>query len=105
MELMGLRNAAQAAVTSGLEAGASGSQPDGTEPAQVQTALGRSINRLRKECGWTFDELANQTKMEKKLILGHVNNGKGAHPRNLRNYADAFARRLNRPVTVAELES
>jgi hypothetical protein len=60
---------------------------------------------LRKECGWSFDELANQTKIDKTLILGHVNHGKGVHPRNLRNYADAFSSGLKRSVSVAELES
>jgi hypothetical protein len=75
------------------------------EAKDYKTRLGRNIDRLRKECGWSFDELANQTKIEKKLTLGHVNDGKGAHPRTLKIYADAFAQELGRPVSIAELES
>jgi hypothetical protein len=74
-------------------------------PAKVyKTATGRNIDRLRKECGWSFDALAEKTGIDKKLTLGHVNEGKGAHPSTLKTYADAFSKGLNRPVTVAELE-
>jgi len=66
---------------------------------------GTNINRLRKECGWSFDQLAEKTGLEKKLILGHVNGGKGAHPRTMKIYADAFTKALNRKVTVHEIES
>jgi hypothetical protein len=68
------------------------------------TRLGRNIDRLRKECGWSFDKLAKKTGLDKKLILGHVNEGKGAYPKTIKVYADAFARDLNRTVEVAELE-
>jgi len=70
-----------------------------------QTATGRNINKLRKECGWSFDQLAAKTGLDKKLILGHVKHGKGFIPRTLRTYADAFTKKLNRTVTVAEIES
>ena len=78
----------------------------GTGPATTyKTAFGRNVDRLRKECGWSFDALAGKTGLEKKLILGHVNDGKGAHPRTIKTYAEAFTKKLNRSVTVAELES
>jgi hypothetical protein len=69
-----------------------------------KTSMGSNIDRLRKECGWGMDELANKTGLDKKLILGHINKGKGAYPNTLRIYADAFTGKLNRTVTVAELE-
>jgi hypothetical protein len=69
-----------------------------------KTALGRRIDGFRKECGWSFDELANRTGFYKKLILGHVNEGRGARPNTLKMYADAFTKKLDRRVTVAELE-
>jgi hypothetical protein len=70
-----------------------------------RTPLGRNIDRLRKECGWSFDDLADKTDLDRRLVLGHVNEGKGALPRTLRRYATAFSDALNRPVTVAELQS
>ncbi len=71
---------------------------------ECPTAFGRNVDRLRKECGWSFDDLANKTGLEKKLILGHVNEGRGAQPRTKKTYADAFAKELKRTVTVTELE-
>ena len=81
------------------------------KPKQKQSAkryltnVGRSIDQLRKECGWSFVDLDQQTALGKKLILGHVNKGKGATPRTLKKYATAFSKKLARPVTVAELET
>jgi DNA-binding XRE family transcriptional regulator len=77
----------------------------GGGPAKAhKTAFGRNIDRLRKECGWSFDELAKKTGLDKKLTLGHVNEGKGAHPITVKTYAETFARELGRIVTVVELE-
>jgi hypothetical protein len=70
-----------------------------------KTALGRNIDRFRKECGLSFHDLAKVTGLDKKLVLGHVNGGKGAHPQTLATYAQTFMEKLERPVTVAELES
>lgn len=74
-------------------------------PAKVyKSRAGRNIDKLRKDCGWSFDQLAKRTGIDKSLILGHVNKGKGAHPDTLKTYADAFSKALNRSVTVGELE-
>jgi hypothetical protein len=70
-----------------------------------KTALGRNVDRLRKECGWTFDDLATATDLDRTSVLGHVNKGRGARPSTLTAYADAFTEKLGRPVTVVELES
>jgi hypothetical protein len=69
-----------------------------------KTVMGANIDRLRKECGWSFDDLAEVTRIDKKRILAHVNKGSGAHPSTLEAYAEAFTEKLGRPVTVAELE-
>lgn len=80
-----------------------------TAPSSIvtpkKTSIGRNIDRLRKECGWSFNDVAEKTGLDKKLILGHVNLGKGTRPNTLKMYADAFGKKLGRPVTVAELES
>jgi hypothetical protein len=52
------------------------------------TALGRNIGTLRKECGWSFDDLAKASDLDKKLILGHVNDGKGTHPKTVKSSGD-----------------
>jgi hypothetical protein len=78
----------------------------GTKPAKsYKTVLGRNIDLLRKHCGWSFDDLAQATGLDKKLLLGHVNGGKGAHPSTLERYAQTFTEKLGRTITVAALES
>jgi len=67
------------------------------------TCLGRNLDVLRLESGWSFDEMAVATGIDKKLILGHVNKGKNAIPSTLATYATAFTDKLGRSVTVAEL--
>jgi len=79
--------------------------PETGPTKSYRTDFGRNVDRMRKECGWSFDQLADKTGLDKKLILGHVNDGKGARPNTVRTYAEAFTKKLNRTVTVAELES
>jgi hypothetical protein len=81
------------------------SAPSMTAAQNKPTLLGRNINRLRKECGWSFDQLAEATGLDKKLILGHVNDGRGAYPRTLKTYADAFTKGLKRPIKPDDLSS
>jgi len=70
-----------------------------------RTPLGRNINRLRNECGWTFEVLAEKVDLDRRVVIGHVNEGKGARPGTLKQYATAFSDELNRQVTVQELQS
>jgi hypothetical protein len=66
-------------------------------------ALGHNIDRLRQDCGWTYDVLSEKTGIDRRLILGHVQEGKGARATTLKSYADAFSRELKRPISVADL--
>ncbi len=75
---------------------------EGTPSAQVRT--GQNIDRLRKECGWSFDVLADKTGIDKKLTLSHVNKGTKPGPRIMKEYAQAFTKELGRQVSVADLE-
>jgi hypothetical protein len=63
-----------------------------------------NIDRLRRECGWSLNDCERWTGLDKKLIRGHIR-GKGAHPKTLKMYAQAFSKELKRAVTVSELES
>lgn len=70
----------------------------------TDTRIGRNINILRKECGWSFDELAKKTLIDKKSILSHVNKGARPIPRILKEYAQAFSKELGRRITAPDLE-
>ena len=80
-------------------------QIDETTVGAESFRFGSNLARLRLECGWSFDEMARATDIDKKLILGHVNKGKKAHPGTMATYAQTFSEKLGRPVTVTELES
>src|SRR5260370_24062192 len=66
------------------------------------TPLDQNIDGLRRECGWSIDELSNETGLDKKLILRHLQ-GKGAYPRTIKTDADAFTKKLGRTISVADL--
>jgi hypothetical protein len=67
-------------------------------------AIGRNIDTLRKECGWSLDKLARETGIDKKSILSHVNKGVRPIPRLLAEYAQAFSKTLGRKITAPDLE-
>jgi hypothetical protein len=68
------------------------------------TRVGKNIDTLRKECGWSFDKLAGETGIDKKSILAHVNKGTRPRPRILKEYAQAFSKALGRNITAPDLE-
>jgi len=74
-------------------------------PEDEATAVGRNIDRLRKECGWSLDQLAKETGIDKKSILSHVNKGVRPIPRILKEYAQAFSKALERKIIAPDLES
>jgi hypothetical protein len=80
---------------------AGGAPAAGNKP---KSPIGRNIDRLRKECGWSFDDLADKTGNDKKNILAHVNEGRKPRPRTMKEYAQAFSKEQQREITVAELE-
>jgi hypothetical protein len=66
-------------------------------------ALGPNIDRLREECGWSFDKLSEKTGLDRRLIIGHAREGKGARVSTLKVYAEAFSRELGRRISVTDL--
>lgn len=75
-----------------------------TRKQSLADHIGKNIDRLRNECGWSFAKLAKKTGIDKKLILSHVNRGAKPHPKTMKEYAQAFAKELNRPITANDLK-
>jgi hypothetical protein len=67
-------------------------------------AIGRNLDNLRKECGWSLGQLAAKTGIDKKSIVSHVKKRVRPTPRILKLYADAFTNELGRKITVLDLE-
>lgn len=84
--------------TANLAQGVEGKPNDGA------TVIGRNIDRLRNECGWSLDELGKQTGIDKKSILSHVNKGVKPIPRIRKEYAQAFSKALGRRIIAPDLK-
>jgi len=78
--------------------------PAKDDPPKPTTRIGENILKLKAECGWSYDQLADKTGIGKKSILSHVNKGVRPRPRILKEYAQAFSRELRRTITAPELE-
>jgi DNA-binding XRE family transcriptional regulator len=66
--------------------------------------VGLNINKLRQECGWSFEAMADEVGISKDTALDHVNKGTRPQPKTLRAYADAFTDKFGRQVSVGELQ-
>lgn len=74
-------------------------------PEKYKTASARNIDRLRLECGWSYNDLEKATGISKRLIVNHIKHGTRIYPKNLKLYADQFTKQLRRTVTVADLQA
>ena len=72
--------------------------------ASAKLRIGQNIDRLRKECGWSFEHLAEKTGIDKKAILSHRHGKHKPNPKTLKEYAQAFTKELHRPITANNLE-
>jgi DNA-binding XRE family transcriptional regulator len=72
--------------------------------AGAKVRIGQNIQKLRKECFWSLDTLAHKTGIDKKAILSHVHGKSKPNPGTQREYAQAFTKELNRPITANNLE-
>jgi transcriptional regulator with XRE-family HTH domain len=66
--------------------------------------IAANIQRLRKDCGWSLDQLADKTGIDKKLVLAHVHGKRKPYPHNAKLYADTFSKALGRPIAASDLE-
>ena len=67
-----LRSGTNQAESSYVQNGAKSMQGVESNSTKRAAAIRRNITRLRKECGWSFDQLAEETGIDKKSILSHV---------------------------------
>jgi len=74
--------------------------PGRFEPRGV---LGRNIDRLRREAGWSLSRLADEAGVDRKAPGKHIAGRRKLYPSTVKKYALALSRGVNRVVTVAEL--
>jgi hypothetical protein len=69
-----------------------------------QTPIAVNIDRLRKDCGWSMDQLAEKIDHDKRLVLAHVHGKTKPRPSTVKVYADVFTKALGRKITPRTLE-
>lgn len=72
--------------------------------ADTRPKLAQNLEKLRRECGWTLDRLAEEAGLHRTTVIRHAR-GHSARPANVKQYADAFARGLGRSVSIDDLLS
>jgi hypothetical protein len=87
------------------KAGSKKSGPHRQGPKEYPTALGRNIDALRLELGWSFNDLERLSGISKKRILDYVNKGAMPRPRTLKDLSDTFTKAFGYPVSVADLQA
>jgi transcriptional regulator with XRE-family HTH domain len=70
----------------------------------AKVRIARNIEKLKTECGWSYEQLADATGIDKKLVLSHTHRKHKPNPKTLRDYAQAFSKELNRSITANNLE-
>jgi len=78
--------------------------PVGAPQSQAGIRIGQNIKKLRKECGWSQDQLEAKSGVDKKQIGSHERGKSKPQPRIAKLYADAFSKALDRRITVNDLE-
>jgi hypothetical protein len=77
----------------------------GKDEKKYKTNLGRNIDQLRQDCGWSYNDLEKSTGISKRLIIDHIFGRRQPQPKNLKLYADNFSRQLKRSITVSDLQN
>ena len=91
-------------ITSGTDIAKGNKQQElqGDRPRSV-TAVGKNIERLRFEIGFSYEELASRMGVEKKTVWANASGRTMPRPQTLKLYADVFSDKLDRPVSVEEI--
>jgi hypothetical protein len=72
-------------------------------PAEAASLVGRKIDELRREAGWSLGKLAEEAGVDRKAPGKHIRGHRNLYPSTVKKYAQALSRGLNRVVTVSEL--
>ena len=71
-------------------------------PAKSVDSIGAQINRLREECRFSVEELAEEVELETRSVQRHIADVHIPHNRHLRAYERTFSKLLNRQVVISK---
>lgn len=76
-------------------------QPPATSAKpQKKESVAAQLDRLRDECRWTVEELAEQIQIDPTTVSRHLSDRAIPHLRNLGAYERVFSKRLERKVVI-----
>lgn len=67
------------------------------------TSFAENVDRLRKECGWTNEDLAEAVGVDVTTIYSHMKGTSKPRPQNIAEYAKAFSEKLGREIQPSDL--
>jgi len=68
-----------------------------------QETTGGQIRRLRDECRWTIEELAEAMKIDERTIRRHEADEVNPYARTLRTYERIISKRLERKIVISKM--
>ena len=73
------------------------------KPSEQKESTGQQIDRLRKECRWTIEELAEKVGINIRTVQRHIADKSSPYSRHLSGYERAFSKALNIKVVISNL--
>jgi len=71
-------------------------------PAPVETVAAQ-LQRLRKECNWSAERLAEAVKFDPRTVTRHLSGETTPHLRNIAAYERVFSKQLKRQVVINKM--
>lgn len=71
-----------------------------TEQQPVQPSLVSQLQRLRDECRWSIEQLADAVSMNPRTVARHLSGDSVPHPRNIAAYERAFSKQLKKQIVL-----
>lgn len=71
--------------------------------APKKLSQGEKLDRLRRDCHWSFAKLAASVEIDQKNVIGHIRHSNGITALTLQMYRNAFSKQLKREISIHEL--
>lgn len=77
-------------------------RPEPVQPSTPSETIAAQLQRLRIECNWTIEKLAEKTRFDEKTVKRHLSGRANPRLGNVAKYKIAFSKELKREVVIAK---
>jgi hypothetical protein len=78
-------------------------EPKPVPAAPPEETIAAQLQRLRKECNWSADRLAEAAKFDPRTVTRHLSGETMPHLRNISAYERVFSKQLKRQVVINKM--